>query len=101
MAERKLFRGNSAFICNLSRTEADRLVARGQIRRDSRNRYTLIEAVQASKSEPSPASLTGGSRRRADGGDMHTLAGRHFADARLTQHEEERLAGWGLIPSTV
>lgn len=83
----------------MSYVEAERAhKERRGIFRDKRRKIVLAhQPNQPSHSRPSAAALTGGSKLRGDGGDMHALAGTHFRDGRLSRTQRERLAGRGLI----
>ena len=98
MKQRLLVDGFGKLICTLTKEEANQLREKEQIVRISRNKYRLSAPPEPSKSDYSPAALTGGSRTHADGGDMHVLAGMQFSKDRTTKQQIERLKGWRLIP---
>lgn len=67
--------------------------------RDRRRKIVLAhQPHQLSESRRTAAALTGGSRVKGDGGDMHLLAGANFRDGHLTRSQRERFIGWGLVP---
>lgn len=66
--------------------------------RDKRRKIVLAhQPHQPSESRRTAASLTGGSRVKGDGGDMHLLAGSNFRGGHLTRSQRERFIGWGLV----
>lgn len=70
---------------------------RGRFRDKRRKIVVAHQPHLPSESRRSTASLSGGSRTRGDGGDMHALAGTAFRDGKLTRQKRERLIGWGLL----
>jgi hypothetical protein len=66
--------------------------------RDHRRKIVLAEQPhEPSESCNSRTALSGGSRTKGDGGDMHAIAGTAFSAGYLTRRQRERLSGWGLV----
>jgi hypothetical protein len=96
----KEFRLNDArgsFVCHISKAEAMEMRSNGKIEKIGRNSYRLNAPPDPSTSQDSSACLTGGTRRKGDGGDCFALAGILFSGGKLKQEQKERLIGWGLL----
>ena len=79
-------RGIVSFICELTRTEADSMVAQGRAKKTGRCNYLLVPPVEASTSHESPTMITPS--------DIYALVGLRKLDP-ITR---ERLVGYGLLP---
>lgn len=86
------------FVCMLTKAEAASMRNAGKISKVGKYTYRQTLPPEPSNSRESASCLTGGNGIHGDGGDMLALAGRAFADGRLTPQKRERFIGWGLLP---